>query len=88
MKENQFETAAGLFEGILSLDSTQTGVNSDYAAALLFQGELDKAEAIYSQYKEELKDVFLQELDLYEALDIIPESRKADVEKIRKLLSE
>ena len=88
MKENQFETAAGLFEGILSLDSTQTGVNSDWAAALLFQGEFDMAEAIYSQYKEELKDVFLQELDLYEALDIIPESRKADVEKIRKMLSE
>lgn len=88
IKEKQFETAVGLFEELLSFDSTLYGVNSDLAAALLFQGKFDKAEAIYRQYKEKLKDDFLQDLDLFEALDVIPESRKADVKKIRKMLSE
>ena len=88
MEEKQFETAAALFEEILFFDSTRTGVNSSLAAALLFQGEFDKAEAVYRQNKGELKEVFLHELDMFEAMDIIPESRKADVEKIRKMLSE
>ena len=88
MEEKQFETAAVLFEEILSFDPTQIGVNSTWAAALLFQGEFDKAEAVYRQNKGELKDAFLHELDMFEALDVIPESRKADVERIRKMLSE
>jgi hypothetical protein len=35
-----------------------------------------------------LKDNFLQDLDTFEAAGVIPEERKTDVERIRKMLNE
>ena len=72
----------------LKLDSTQNTFYFNLAAALLFQGKYAEAEAIYRRYKDELKDNFLQDLQDFEAAGVIPEERKEDVERIRKMLNE
>ena len=56
--------------------------------SLLFQCKYNEAAALYLQYKDELKDSYLQNLQDYEAAGVIPEDRKADVERIRKMLNE
>ena len=71
----------------LSIDESQHWIVTNLAAALLFQGKYDEAEAIYRQYKDELKDSFLQDFNDFEAAGVIPEERKADVERIRQLLA-
>lgn len=72
----------------LSVDSTQNKINSVLAATLLFQGKYDEAETIYRQYKNELKDNFLQDFNDFEAAGVIPEERKKEVERIKLLLME
>lgn len=63
-------------------------INTNLAPALLFQGKHDEAEAIYRQYKDELKASFLQDINDFESANIVPEQCKADVEQIKKLLTE
>ena len=58
------------------------------AAALLFQGKVEEAEKIYRQYKAELKDGFLMDFAKFERVGVIPEERKADVERIKAMLNE
>ena len=72
----------------LKIDSTQHSFFSNLAASMLFQGKYEEAEQIYRQYKNELNDTFQQDLNDFEAAGIIPEERKADVERIRKILTE
>ena len=72
----------------LKLDGSKTPVYVNLAAALLFQGQYAKAEKIYTQYKEELRDAFLQSLDAFEAEGAVPKKYKSDVERVRKILSE
>ena len=61
---------------------------TNLAAALLFQGKVEEAEKIYRQYKAELKDVFLMDFAEFERAGVIPEERKADVERIKAMLNE
>ena len=61
---------------------------TNLAAALLFQGKVEEAEKIYRQYKAELKDVFLMYFAKFERVGVIPEKRKADVERIKAMLNE
>lgn len=84
----QLEQSEQYARDALTIDSTQYWIYTNLAAALLFQGKYNEAEAIYRQYKDEKKDSFLQDFDDFEAAGVIPEERKADVEKIRKLLLE
>lgn len=84
----QYEKSKQYAREALSIDSTQHWINTNLAAALLFHGKYAEAEAIYRQYKDELKDSFLQDLQDYETAGVIPKERKADVEKIRKILNE
>ena len=72
----------------LAIDPSQKWINTNLAAALLLQGKYDEAEAIYRQYKDELKDSFLQDFIDFEAASVIPEECKADVERIRQMLNE
>lgn len=72
----------------LSIDSTQIWTNSNLAAALLLQGRYEEAEAIYLQYKNELKESFLQSFHDFEAAGVIPEERKNDIERIKNTLNE
>ena len=72
----------------LSFDPSQYWINTNLAASLLLQGKYNDAEAIYRQYKDELKDNFLQDIIEFEAASVIPEERKADVERIKIMLNE
>ena len=71
----------------LSIAPTQHWIYTNLASSLLFQGKYAEAEAI-CQYKDELKDSFLQDLTDFEAAGVITEKRKADVERIRIILTE
>ena len=72
----------------LEIDDTQTWIHANLAASLLFQGKYKKAEKIYSQYKDEFKEDFLNDLAAYENSGIIPEKYKDNVEKIKLMLHE
>jgi tetratricopeptide (TPR) repeat protein len=85
---NQFEKSEQYARKVLSLDPSLQWINTPLASALLFQGKYKEAEQIYRQYKDALKDNFLQDLDAFEAAGVIPEERKTDVERIRKMLNE
>ncbi len=66
-----------------SLDVTYTNL----AASLLLQGRMDEAEKIYRKYKKQYKDSFLEDFAEYERLKLIPANRRADVERIKKMLT-
>ena len=66
-----------------SLDVTYTNL----AASLLLQGRMDEAEKIYRKYKKQYKDSFLEDFAEYERLKLIPANRRANVERIKKMLT-
>ena len=73
----------------LQIDSSQYYlIYPDYAMSLLMQGKVSEAEKIYSFYKKDLKEIFLDSIIEYEELKIIPEERKKDVERIKAMLNE
>lgn len=72
----------------LSLSPTQHLVATNLAAALLFQGKYAGAEQIYRQYKDELKDSFLDDFKQFAEAGVIPEELKEDVERIKRMLNE
>lgn len=72
----------------LTLDSTQHRITSNLAATLLLQGRNTEAEPIYRQYKDELKDSFLDDIKQFKAAGVIPKEREEDVEKIKRMLEE
>ena len=72
----------------LKVDSTQHLAYTNLAAAYLLQGKYQAAEKLYRQYKSELKEGFLSDFDELAKSGVIPAERKADVEKIKKMLNE
>lgn len=84
----QFEEAEQLSKEGISIDPTQLFIFTNLASSLLLQGRFDEAEAVYCKYKEEKKNSFLNDFKRFEAEGIIPEERKADVERIKKMLME
>ena len=72
----------------LKVDPNNHLTYTNLAASLLLQGRLEEAEKLFREYKAELKDEFLNDLAKFESLRVIPEKRKADVERIKAILSE
>ena len=72
----------------IKVDSTQHMAYTNLAADLLFQGKVEDAENLYRQYKAEFKDGFLDDFAEFERLNVIPEERKKDVERIKAMLKE
>ena len=72
----------------LAIDATKHFIYSNLASALLFQGRYEEAEQIYRQYKDELKDGFLDDFKQYAEAGVIPRERKPEVERIKRLLEE
>ena len=72
----------------ITINGTQHIAFTNLAAALLFQGKYDEAEKLYSKYKGELLDSFLEDFKNFEEAGVIPEERKEDVERIKKILNE
>ena len=85
---NKFVKAEQYAQEALAIDPSRHWINTNLAASLLFQGRYAEAEAIYRQYKDKLKDSFLQDFNEFEAAGVIPKERKADVKRIRKMLNE
>ena len=72
----------------LKVDSTQHLAYTNLAAAYLLQGKYQAAEKLYHQYKNEFKEMLLNDLDELAKAGVIPIERIADVEKIKKMLNE
>lgn len=72
----------------LAIDSIQHWIYTNLAAALLLQGRYAEADSIYRQYKDELKDSFLDDFEQFKAAGVIPKEREEDVEKIKRMLEE
>ena len=72
----------------LKVDSTHHLAYTNLAAAYLLQGKYQAAEKLYRQYKSEFKDGLLTDLDELAKAGVITADRKADVEKIKKMLNE
>ena len=72
----------------LEIDSTQHWIASYLAAAVLLQGRYAEAEPIYRQYKDVMKDSFLDDFEQFKVAGVIPKEREEDVEKIKRMLEE
>lgn len=72
----------------IKVDSTQHIAYTNLAAALLFQGRFEEAEKLYLKYKDEFRNGFIDDFAEFERLGVIPEERKADVERIKAILNE
>ena len=72
----------------IKVDSTHHIAYTNLAAALLFQGRFEEAEKLYLKYKDEFKNTFIDDFAEFERLGVIPEERKADVERIKAILNE
>ncbi len=72
----------------LEVDSTQHWIICNLAVALLLQGKDTKADTLYREYKDELRNDFLNDFQLLENERVIPKERKKDVERVRKMLNE
>ena len=84
----QYAEAEQLSKKGLAVDSTQHWIASNLAAALLFQGKYAEAEKTYRQYKDELKDSFLDDFRQFAEAGVIPEEREEDVERTKRMLNE
>lgn len=84
----QFDKALDYARQGLACDSTKLFIHANIAAAHLFKGEYDQAEAIYRQYRSQLRDTFLDDLDQFGKQGVIPQERARDVERIRQLLQQ
>jgi len=93
-KIKDYKQSAQSARKALKVDNTQTWINANLAHALLFQGRFSKAEKIYKDLSQPAKDnntyskSLLEDLDELEKAGVIPEKRKTDVEKIKKMLGE
>lgn len=84
----QFDKALDYARQGLACDSTKLFIHANIAAAHLFKGEYDQAEAIYRQYRPQLRDTFIDDLDQFGKQGVIPQERAGDVERIRQLLQQ
>ena len=83
-----YSKAVDLARKGLAVDDSKLFIQANLAAAYLFMGETASAEEIYTRYKSQLHDVFLDDLQEFSSRGIIPKERQADVEHIRRLLAQ
>ncbi len=84
----QYAEAEQLAREGLAVDSTQHFIYSNLAASLLLQGKYTEAEPLYRQYKDELKESFLDDFKQFAEAGVIPKEREEDVERIKRMLEE
>lgn len=82
-----YEEAEQLSRESFAIDESQHWLVTNLAAALLFQGRYNEAEAIYLQYKDELKDNFTDDIYAFRKAEVIPKEHQAEMERIEQLLS-
>lgn len=86
--QGQYAQAEQLARDGLEIDSTLHWIAANLASALLLQGKYKEAEKICRQYKDELKDTFLENFSQFDQAGVIPKKREKDVAKIKKLLNQ
>ena len=87
MLMKDFDKAIELANKGIAVDDSKLFIQANLALAYLCLGETARAEEIYSRYKSQLHDMFLDDLEVFTTLGIIPKERHADVERIRHLLA-
>lgn len=70
----------------LDIDSSQVIIYKILAVSLLLQGKYEEAEQIYLQYRDDLKESFIEDIEKFDKMEIIPEEHKKEVEKIKRIL--
>jgi tetratricopeptide (TPR) repeat protein len=71
----------------LELDRTDEQGKACIAHILLFQGHYSEAEKIYNELLPKMKELLREDLEKFENAGILPEERKADADKIKKILA-
>ena len=84
--QNRFADAERQARQAVDIEASQVIFQTNLAVALLLQGDYAEAEKIYRQYKDKLKDAFLDDFKQFTEAGVIPKKYEADVEKIKKLL--
>ncbi|MCL2291366.1 MAG: tetratricopeptide repeat protein [Bacteroidetes bacterium] len=89
----KFTQAEQFANKALELDSNFFKATTNLAHALLLQNRFSEAEPLYLELAQTIKEgnetytqTLLNDLDILEEEEVIPEERKADVEKIREML--
>ena len=88
MFTKKFVKAKGYSIEALKADAANHAAYINIAAAFLLQGEYAEAELICRQYKSELKDDFLKEMEEFSKAGVIPTDKRKNVKKIKKILKE
>lgn len=83
-----YEEAEQLSRESFAIDESQHWLVTNLAAALLFQGRYNEAEAIYLQYKDELKDNFTDDIYAFRKAEVIPKEHQAEMERIEQLIND
>ena len=83
-----FPQAVEYAQAGIAIDETRHFIQANLAAALLFMGETGQARAIYAKYKNELRDVFLDDFKQFEAQGVIPNEARQAVMSIKELLQQ
>lgn len=93
----KFHEAEKLINESISLYPQNKFLYTNLPPALLFQGKIKEATALYQKYAKEpfgeqdlplYKDAFLSDFKEFEEVGIIPEQYKNEVEKIKNMLIE
>ena len=85
--KEQFQKGEEYAVATLNVDPTRLGVNANLASSLLFQGKYEEAEAVYIKYKDELRTLFLEDLEAFEEVGYT-DQHSVEVERIKRLLKE
>ncbi|MBR1504314.1 MAG: SEL1-like repeat protein [Prevotella sp.] len=85
--QKQFTEAEKSAREGLAADDSLHWIQTNLAAALLFQGKYAEAESVYTHWKNELRDAFLADFRDFEKAGIIAQEQEEEVEKIKGLLS-
>lgn len=80
-KAEQFANAG------LEADGSAHYIYTNLAMSLLLQGKSQEANDIYIRYRTLLKNDFLEDMNHFESLGLIPEDRKNEIEQLKRLLT-
>ena len=86
--QKKYDEAEKYASEAIAADESQHWRYTNLAASLLLQGKFTKAEAVYKQWKAELKRKFLDDFQIFESRNMLSEELKTEIEKIKKMLNE
>lgn len=85
---NKFDHAEKYAKEALKLDPSEKYVTSSLAASLLLQRKFTEAMQIYSQYKNEFRELYLNDLNVFYESGVISQDVEAEIEQVKLYLNE